>query len=265
MKKILITGANSYIGTSFEKYMAQWQDQYQVDTVDMIGDTWKEKSFAGYDCVFHVAGIAHIKETKDNFQLYYTVNRDLAVDTAKKAKCDGVKQFIFLSTMAVYGMIEGKVTTSTLPAPKTNYGKAKYEAEQQITALKDDSFKTVIVRPPTVYGDGCKGNYRPLERLAQIAPFFPNYHNTRSMIHIDRLCWFVKNFIDHESDGLFLPQDEQYVCTCRMVQQIAKRNGKKLPLLTVLNPMVSLLKVLTSSGRKAFGSLYYEMTEIDWE
>ena len=59
MKKILITGANSYIGTSFEKYMAQWPDQYQVDTVDMIDGSWREKDFSGYDSVFHVAGIAH--------------------------------------------------------------------------------------------------------------------------------------------------------------------------------------------------------------
>ena len=95
MKKILVTGANSYIGASFEKYMQQWSEQYQVDTVDMIGGAWKEKSFSGYDAVFHVAGIAHIKETEENAHLYYEVNRDLAVETARKAKTDGVSQFVF--------------------------------------------------------------------------------------------------------------------------------------------------------------------------
>lgn len=64
MKKILITGANSYIGTSFEKWLSQWLDDYKVDTFDMIDGTWKEKDFSQYDTVFHVAGIVHIKEKK---------------------------------------------------------------------------------------------------------------------------------------------------------------------------------------------------------
>ena len=106
MKKILITGANSYIGTSFEKYMAQWPDKYQVDTLDMIDGSWREKSFAGYDCVFHVAGIAHSDNGKistEKAKLYYAVNTDLTVETAKKAKAEGVKQFIFMSSAIVYG------------------------------------------------------------------------------------------------------------------------------------------------------------------
>ena len=113
MKKILITGANSYIGVSFENYMKQWADEYSVDTVDMIDGTWREKDFGGYDAVFQVAGIAHKKETKENFELYYKVNRDLAIETAKKAKKDGVKQFIFLSSMSVYGMDTGVITNET--------------------------------------------------------------------------------------------------------------------------------------------------------
>ena len=147
MKKILITGANSYIGTSFEKYMAQWPDQYQVDTVDMIDGSWREKDFSGYDCVYHVAGIAHIKETEDNAHLYYEVNRDLAVETAQKAKSEGVKQFVFLSTMAVYGLEEGAISHDTEPAPKSHYGKAKYEAELQLNALTDEGFAVAIMRP----------------------------------------------------------------------------------------------------------------------
>ena len=104
MKRILITGANSYIGTSFEKYVKQWPKEYTVDTIDMIKGTWKEKSFSGYDVVFHVAGIAHIKETKKNAPLYYKVNRDLTYEVAKKAKKEGIKQFVFLSSMSVYGI-----------------------------------------------------------------------------------------------------------------------------------------------------------------
>lgn len=58
MKKILITGANSYIGTSFESYIKEnFTEQYLVDTVDMLDGSWREKSFTGYDSVFHVAGL----------------------------------------------------------------------------------------------------------------------------------------------------------------------------------------------------------------
>ena len=102
MKRILITGANSYIGTSFEKYLKEnYPVQYQVDTVDMIDGSWREKSFAGYDSVYHVAGIAHSdngKISEEKKKLYYAVNTELTVETAKKAKADGVKQFIFMSS-----------------------------------------------------------------------------------------------------------------------------------------------------------------------
>ena len=257
MKKILITGANSYIGMSFEKYMQQWPDAYQVDTVDMIDGSWREKSFSGYDAVFHVAGIAHQKETAENAPLYYKVNRDLAVETAQKAKNEGVKQFVFLSTMAVYGMEEGAISGSTEPHPKSHYGKAKLEAEQQIEPLRAENFALSVLRPPMVYGEGCKGNYQSLVKIAQKLPIFPDYKNQRSMIHIDRLCWYVKERIDQGHDGLTLPQDENYVCTCQMIREIAEGMGRKMRLMKILNPAVWLAKCL-NAGKKAFGDLYYE-------
>ena len=136
MKKILITGANSYIGTSFEKWVAQWPDKYLVDTVDMVDSLWKEKDFSGYDAVFHVAGIAHIKETKENADLYYKVNRDLVYEVAQKAKADGVKQFIFLSSMSVYGIESGVIDKDSALNPKSNYGKSKLQAEGLIARIR---------------------------------------------------------------------------------------------------------------------------------
>lgn len=258
MKRILITGANSYIGMSFEKYMQQWPDDYHVDTVDMIDGTWRNKSFAGYDAVFHVAGIAHRKETEENAPLYYKVNRDLAVETAQKAKTDGVGQFVFLSTMAVYGIEEGAINMKTEPSPVSHYGKAKWEAEQQMVQLRSGDFALAVMRPPMVYGEGCKGNYQSLVRFAKMMPVFPDYQNKRSMIHIDRLCWYVKDLIDRQYDGLVLPQDEEYVCTCCMVRDLAQGMGKNMKLLKLLNPAVSLVKRFTVAGKKAFGDLYYE-------
>ena len=107
MKKILITGANSYIGMSFEKYIKDnFASDYVVDTIDMIDGSWKEKSFAGYDVVYHVAGIAHSDNGKisvEKEKLYRSVNTNLTIEVAKKAKAEGVKQFVFMSSAIIYG------------------------------------------------------------------------------------------------------------------------------------------------------------------
>lgn len=255
MKKILITGANSYIGTSFEKWLSQWPGDYAVDTIDMIGDSWKEKSFIGYDTVFHVAGIAHVKETKKNRDLYFKVNRDLAVETAKKAKKEGVKQFIFLSSMSVYGLETGVITKETIPNPKTNYGKSKYEAEGLLSRLSDDSFVLSILRPPMVYGKGCKGNYARLARLAMKLPLFPNIPNERSMVYIDNLLESIRQSIDGKKCGLFFPQNEEYVCTSELVKLIAETHGKKIRLTKVFNPVLRIMKL--NILNKIFGNLVY--------
>ena len=257
MKRILITGAGSYIGQSFEAYLRQWPDQYQVDTLDLLDKNWKNADFSGFHAIFHVAGIAHIRETAENAHLYYEVNRDLAVDVAQKAKQAHVAQFVFLSSMSVYGVEEGVITPKTSPAPKSNYGKSKLQAEEKLCQLREDGFSVTVLRPPMVYGDGCKGNYQMLVKLAACVPVFPSYKNQRSMIHIDRLCMFVKGYIDHQNDGLFFPQDEAYVCTTEMVKQIGADMGRTILLLSLLNPIVWIAKACTTKGKKAFGDLIY--------
>ena len=259
MKKVLITGANSYIGTSFEKYINDnCADQYQVNTIDMIDGTWREKSFKGYDVVFHVAGIAHQKETKENAHLYYEINRDLAVEVAKKAKAEGIRQFIFLSSMSVYGMDTGVITKDTKPNPKTNYGKSKLEAERQIADLRDETFKICVLRPPMVYGDGCRGNYQTIVKLVNKFPFFPRVYNKRSLIHIDNLAAFVKDMVDRELDGLYFPQDKEYVRTIDLAKNIAKQMNKRIYFSFLLGFGVIVLRPFVGKLKKAFGNLIYK-------
>lgn len=258
MKKILITGANSYIGSSFENYMLQWTDEYLIDTMDMIDGVWRNVSFEGYDTVFHVAGLAHIKETKENFQAYYDINCDLAVEAAKKSKTDHVGQFIYLSSMSVYEKDTGIITKETIPSPKTNYGKSKLQAEQQLAALEADTFHIAILRPPMVYGKGCKGNYSRLAKLSLQTPIFPDVNNRRSMIYIDNLSEFVRQLIDTECAGLFFPQNPEYVRTSEMVQLIAHYHGSKIRLTKLFNPFIKLFRI--SEVNKVFGSLVYDKT-----
>ena len=207
MKKILITGANSYIGTSFETYLKEnFPDDYVVDTVDMIDGTWREKSFAGYDSVFHVAGIAHSdngKISEDKAKLYYAVNTDLTIETAKKAKACGVKQFVFMSSAIFYGesapIGKQKVLTKDTPVNPANcYGDSKFQAEKGIQVLSDDSFKVVILRPTMIYGKGSKGNYPLLAKIALKTPLFPYVKNERSMLYVENLCEFVRLIVEND-------------------------------------------------------------------
>lgn len=265
MKKILITGANSYIGTSFEKWVAQWPDKYSVDTVDMIDGTWKEKDFSGYDVIFHVAGIAHVSADPKMEDLYYKVNRDLAIETAKKAKYDGVKQFIFMSSIIVYGdssHINKKrvITRDTIPNPTNFYGKSKLQAEEGIRALENDVFKVVILRPPMIYGKGSKGNYPKLSKIAQKLPVFPDIENERSMLYIDNLSEFVRLMIDNEERGVFFPQNKKYVKTSEMVRLIAEAHGKRIRLTKIFNPVLKLMGNFASVVNKVFGNLVYEQS-----
>ena len=154
MKKILITGANSYIGTSFECYLREnYPNDYVIETLDMIDVNWKNYDFSNYDTVFHVAGIAHAdvgNVSKETEKLYYQVNCDLAYETALKAKEANVKQFIYMSSIIVYGESApyGKtkvITKDTKPSPANFYGDSKLQAEIKLSPLQDDSFNIAII------------------------------------------------------------------------------------------------------------------------
>ena len=262
-KHVLITGANSYIGTAVETSIKRYPEKYSVETLDMRNKTWEKTSFSGYDVVFHVAGIAHQKETKKNAKLYYMVNEKLAVKTARKAKQEGVKQFIILSSMSVYGMETGYITKNSVPKPKSNYAKSKFKADQTIKMLETPHFKVAILRPPMVYGKNCKGNYQALRKFALRTPLFPDIKNVRSMIFIDNLAEFVKQVIDGERTGIYFPQDDEYRNTAEMVKKIAEIHGKKVRLTHLFNPVVFLGEKLgVGSFRKVFGSLTYEPCDV---
>lgn len=263
MKRILITGADSYVGTNIEKWLRQWPQAYSVDTADMKDISWSKRDFSGVDVIFHVAAIVHASSHPNMETLYCQVNRDLAVAVAEKAKDEGVGQFIFMSTMAVYGL-EGKIgervtiNKNTAPEPTTYYGKSKLQAENALNKLTCDSFKVVIVRSPMIYGMNCPGNYSRLKRFAMKTPVFPMINNERSIIHIDRLSRSVREYIDTEAEGLFLPQDDEYANTSMLVKKIAEENGRKIYLSRILGSITELVGRKIGFLNKVFGSLVYE-------
>lgn len=268
MNRILITGANSYVGTSVEHYLTRWMDRYEVDTLSLRDLAWKDKSFSRYDAVFHVAGVAHSDSgriSKEKARLYYAVNTDLTIETAKKAKADGVGQFIFMSSAIVYGdsapIGKTKIITKDTPAAPSNcYGDSKMQAEKGLALLSDDTFHVAIIRPPMIYGKGCKGNYLALSKIAQMTPVFPYVDNQCSMLYIENLCEFVRILIEERKQGTFWPQNREYSNTSELVKMIAQLHGKKVHLLHGMTLPLKILSRFVPAINKAFGSLSYDRT-----
>ncbi len=267
MKNILITGKNSYIGTSLENWLMREPDKYKVDTVDMKNGSWKEKDFSQYDVVFHVAGIAHVSSDPKMEDLYYKVNRDLTIETAEKAKAECVKQFIFMSSIIVYGdSSSGKrvIDRNTVPTSSNFYGNSKLQAEEGIKDLETDDFKIVVLRPPMIYGKGSKGNYPRLANMAKKIPVFPDIENERSMLYIDNLCEFIKVMIDYDETGLYFPQNKEYVKTSELVRTIAEVHGKRIMMTKVFNGPLRLMFGI-GMVNKVFGNLVYEKSMSDYD
>jgi nucleoside-diphosphate-sugar epimerase len=256
MRKILVTGPNSYIGRKFKEWVEEnYNESYSVDTVSLRDNAWKRKKFCEYDVIYHTVGIAHRREKKNNQGLYYEVNRDLSFEVAKKAKEENVSHFIFLSSMSVFGVETGEINNTTLPYPKSHYGKSKYEGEQLIKRLSSSNFGVSIVRPPMVYGVGCKGNYKKLRKLSKLTPIFLEIENKRSMLHIDTLSNFISILIEKRLLGTFHPQNKQYVSTHNMVKMIRSVKGKRTFLVSLNKGIVN--KINIKFVNKIFGDLVY--------
>ena len=257
-KNILIIGENSYIGSRFAKYVG---NQFNITTVGARNGKWKEIDFSDFDSILHCAGIAHVSQKKHMKALYYSVNCDLAVNVAKKAKNQGVKQFIFLSSILVYGRSDTEISIKTVPNPESFYGDSKFRAEKILYTLSDSEFNICVIRPPIVYGFGCKGNFPKLVWLAKKLPIFPNVDNKRSMIYIDNLCAFISYLIKDNCNGIHLPQNKEYVNTTLLVQTIAKLHGKKIRTTKIFNPLIYLLMKFISPINKLFGDLFIIYSE----
>ena len=275
--RVLITGANSYIGTSFENWIKENCRDVITKTIDLRRDSWQVESFCGYDAVFHVAGIAHADvggATEEQKALYYQVNTELTARCAEKAKADGVGQFIFMSSMIIYGESAGigtprMITRDTAAAPANFYGDSKLKAEEKLLELEAEEFRIVILRPPMIYGKGSKGNYPLLAKMAARLPIFPRIDNQRSMLYVGNLCRFVYLIVRNQERGIFFPQNSEYVCTSDMVKEIAAVRGRRIYLWRCFTPFLRLAGHI--GGRigglvnKAFGNLTYEKSMSEYK
>lgn len=256
--KIVVTGQTGYIATKLGEHFNDTSNEWECTLISIRNNAVNTINLVGVDVLIHTAAIVHKKESSINTNLYKEINTDLTYKLAMRAKNAGVKHFIFISTMAVYGVAEGEISEKTIEKPVSEYGKSKFDAENLLLGLEDSSFKVAIVRPPMVYGPNCPGNYASLRKLSRITPVFPKVENARSMIFIGNLINFIEQIIIYEDAGIFHPQDPQYINTANMVREIASIHNKKIYSSRLGAKILKVLLGRTKIYNKVFGNLYYQ-------
>ena len=258
MNKILLTGSNGYLGNSF---LNQYKNKYVFEKFSLLNQKLEDINFDGTDIVLHCAALVHQKE-EHSYEKYQEINVEYPLKLAKLAKQNGVKQFVFISTIAVYGEDIQKLDENTICNPITPYGKSKLEAENELLKLNDNNFVVSIIRPPMVYGKNAPGNIDSLVKLVKKSPIIPlgNIENKRSFISIQNLCHIIDEVITQQKAGIFLASDDEPLSTSRLIELIAKNLDKKIYLIKV--PFFeSLLKILKPSFHKRlYGSLEVDNT-----
>jgi UDP-glucose 4-epimerase len=241
MVKILITGAKSFIGSNFIRY-----SQYkEIDEVSLTEFSPDSINYQKYDVVLHLAAIVH-QSKKIPESRYFEVNRDLCLRVAGNAKKMGVKQFIFLSTVKVYGKSPGegiKLNENSPCNPSDAYGRSKLEAEYGLKELEDSSFKVAIIRTPLVYGAGVKANMLRLIQLIELSPFVPfgKIKNRRHYTYVENLVGYIDRVIEMNASGIFIAKDEDAISTTDLVLLLAKYLRKKISLFQLPEFIVKII------------------------
>lgn len=251
--KILVTGSSGYLGSSFKN---QDRDKYEFKNFSLLTQKLEDINFDGVNIVLHCAALVHQK-VEHSYEKYHEINVEYPFELAKLAKENGVKQFIFISTIAVYGEDEEQLDENTICNPITPYGKTKLVAENELLKLNDDNFIVSIIRPPMIYGKNAPGNIDSLVKLVKKVPIIPlgGIENKRSFISIQNLCHLIDIMIEKQKSGVFLASDDKPLSTSTLIQLIAKNLDKKIYLVKI--PLFeSLLKIVKPSFHKRlYGSL----------
>lgn len=260
MFNVAIIGKNSYIGSHIACVLKE--KGMSVVEVDALENKWTEFNFSSVDTVIHVAAIVHRKDILDS-RIYNEVNVKFPVAVAKLAKSAGVKQFIYMSSMAVYGkghvLKDCCVYPSSTLNPTTEYAKSKLQAEKELRQMIDGDMILSIVRPPSVYGSGCKGNLFDIygkiaANLWLIPECEPNC--LQGLLYIDNLCSVAYEIIKNRKAGYYHPQDSELLSTAELLNEIRKYQGKKSSISRALGKVTSIFSFM-SIYKKLFGAVYY--------
>jgi nucleoside-diphosphate-sugar epimerase len=259
MTRVLITGANSFVGSNFKKY-----SQYEaIDEVSLLSTDPGDIHFENYNVVLHLAAIVH-QSKKISEKDYFRVNRDLCLSVAEHAKNAGVRHFVFLSTLKVYGK-EGLSSflrnEDSECSPDDFYGKSKYAAEVGLNDLSDSEFTVSIIRTPLVYGEGVRANMMNLIRLVDSTPILPfaGLHNRRNYTFTENLVGYIDKIIEKQVPGVFIAMDRKALSTTELINCISKHLGKRVFLFKLPELVLSFSrKIFPTNYERLFGSFEFE-------
>lgn len=254
---ILVTGSTGFIGKYF---INKYQDKYDIKTFSFRNDNIDILDCSSVDTIFHLSALVHQMGGASKEE-YEKVNVTQTLMLATKAKAAGVKQFIFMSTVKVYGEeTDLKYTENSICKPEDEYGKSKLKAEQKLLKLQDEKFRVSIIRTPIVYGYGVKANINNLVKLVNKVAILPfgKIDNKRSMIFVGNLCYLVDEIIKQKQSGLFLAADDKPLSTTKLIELIAINLNKKVYLLKI-----PLFETLLKLGKPSFHKRLYGSLEID--
>lgn len=263
-KTLMITGASGFIGSNF---IARYKEKYNIIPMDLLKVKPEEIDFNGVDAVVHLAALVHQMQGAPR-EKYFEVNTELTKRVAEEAKKQGVKHFVFYSTVKVYGY-DGDLYNHNMILNEESecnpindpYGESKWEAEKILRNLEDDNFKVGIIRPPMVYGKGVKGNMESLIKLIKLLPILPfNYDkNRRSLVNIENLMYLTTLVIDKEAQGVFLPLDEKNISLKEIVEGIESAYNLKRINIPMIQPIFWLLtKIKPNIMVRLFGTLQFD-------
>jgi UDP-glucose 4-epimerase len=257
MKNILLTGSSGFVGSYF---INKYKNKYKIKTFSFRKDNFNSLDLKETDTIIHLSALVHQMGGASKEE-YEKVNVTQTIELANKAKQSGVKHFIFMSTVKVYGEeSDTAYTEDTICKPQDNYGISKLKAEDELLKLDDADFKVSIIRTPIVYGYGVKANIKSLINLTNKIPVLPfgSIDNRRSMVYIGNLCHLIDEIIIQEKEGIFLASDDKPLSTTKLIELIAQNLDKKVYLVRV--PFFeSLLKLVKPSFHKRL----FESLEVD--
>ncbi len=261
-KNITITGKNSFIGHNIISHLTN----YNFAEIDMMKVKLDAIDFSNSDTVIHLAAIVHQKKAIPE-GVYFKINSDLAFETAIEAKKQGIKHFIFFSTIKVYGDGGYEYVTFNEKSecqPIDGYGKSKLDAEKRLMELADEHFKVSIIRPSMVYGKGVKANMHLLSKLVKKLPIIPlgGIQNKRSMVSIDNLMITLEAVINKQETGIYLACDKHPVSTSELVKKLIQIINPNKKLVNLAGWNQSLLRTLFPfTMRRISGNFHVDASE----
>lgn len=296
--KVLVTGANGFVGSAFLARTAgnghfslraavRTEVQYASSNIECViveglsaTADWHE-AVKGCDAVVHAAARTHIMQdtAADPLRAFRLVNVQGTLNLARQAAEAGVQRFVYLSSVKVNGestQMGHPFRENDTPAPQDPYALSKHEAEEGLHRLAEETgLEVVIIRPPLVYGPGVKANFESMIRWVHrgIPLPFAAVSNKRSFVALDNLVDFIATCIDHPkaANQTFLVSDGEDLSTAELLQRVGLALGKPMRLFPV--PANMLLTAAGLIGKKAMaqrlcGSLQVDISKaqefLDW-